>query len=463
MSTVCRRTVGCPVHWLLAVSLLALALGGCVSAKERFERARNFESEGRYADAAWAYVKVLEDEPGFPNARRKLFEASQRAVDGWMQQARTAADAERYERAVVHLDEIRNLREACRGVDVSLPLPDGYTAFRDDTERRAADALMAEADAAAEAGDWPAAYRSYDRARRYVDTAERIETIDERQAEVLLGWADAEMQRGTYRGAYQRAARVFDLVPDTHPLVEEAEALRATAVERGTRRVAFLPLWRTEAADRALSDVFLSDLNDVLTARYWSSPPPFIASADPIDVRRTMRRYGVDRDVLSRRDAAEVGRGVGADFVVTGEVTEFVAAETDVDEERVPVAYVPDGRGPTSGRENRRSNDDAPADTAYVHRTYDLELEAVIEYRVVEVRTGRVVDRGTADAEAEGAMEDARFDGDWRNLDLSGAEKDLFDPEVRQRREQEIETRLLDRLAAEYATTATDGVLDEIE
>ncbi len=456
----CCRTLKEPSRWLLALSLIALAWGGCVSTQERFERAQNFESEGRYAEAARAYVEVLEDEPDFPNAQDSLASAAQRAMENWINDARSATDADRYERAVNHLDEVRDLHEACQSVDVRVPLPESYTVFRTDTERRAADALIEEAQEATNAESWEVAFNAYERARRYIDDRDRLQAIDEQQANVLFGWADTEMQRGTYRGAYQRAARIFDLVPASHPLVAEAEALQTEAIERGTQRVAFLPLWRTETAGRALSEVFLPDLNDVLNARYWASPPRFIASADPIAVRRTMRRNGTSRAVLSRREAAAVGRSVDAAFVVTGEVTEFIATETDVDEERVRVAYVPNGRSRTSGRQNGGS---VPTDTSYVYRTYDFEVEAVVDYRVVDVQTRRVVDRGTSRAEAEGEMEDGRFSGDWRNLDLSGSERDLFDPILLERRQRDIETRLLDRLADEYANVAYDGVLDEIE
>lgn len=455
-----RWPVAVSMRGLLTLLLLAVALGGCVSAKERFERARNFEQDGNYQDAVQAYVQVLQDEPDFPNARANLMDAAERAMRGLLEEARADAASGRYERAMGPLNRVRGLQRSCEGVDVQVPLPDGYTAFRDDTERRAADALTEEAETAIAAENWERAFDAYDRMRRYVDDTRRLQAIDERKAEVLFRWADAEMERGVYRSAYLRADNIYDLVPASHPLADDAEALQQAAVARGTERVAFLPLWRTESAGRALSDVFLPDLNDVLVARYWASPPRFIAPADPIAVRRTMRRYEADRTVLSRRNAAEVGRAVDAALVVVGEITEFTATETDVDEERVRVGYVRRSRGRTSSRQNESS---APSDTFYVHRTYDLELDATVEYRVVEARTRRVVDRGSVHADAEGEMEAARFPGDWRNLDLAGAEKDLFDPILQERRRREIETRLLDRLADEYANASFEGVLDEID
>lgn len=432
-----------------------------MSTKERFEKAQSYEDQARYADAVDAYVKVLEDDPGFPKARRRLLNAARQAVDERMEQARSADESGLPVRAVGLLDEIRQIQEACERVDVGLELPVGYTSFRDEVEVRAADALWAEADEAAQAQDFAASHRLLERSRRYIDAEDRLQQLDERQAEVLLGWADQEMQQGAYQSAYRRAERVVELMPDDHPFVDESEALRQTAVERGTRRVAFLPVWRTEQAAQALPPVLLDDLNDVLSARYWSAPPPFIASADPIDLRRTMRRYDVDAATLSREDAAEVGRGVGADFVVAADITAFERAEDDVDTDRVQTAWIPDGRGETSGRSSRR--DDGLIDTTYVRRAFDLELEATVEYRVIDVRSSRVLRRGATTVDAEGEMRMGQFPGDWRNLDLSGSETDLFDPEVRRQREREIENRLLDRLAGELAPEIYDDVLGEIE
>ena len=448
------------IRWLLMCTLLALVASGCVSTKERFQKAQSYEEQARYADAVDAYVEVLEDDPGYPKARRRLLDVARQAVDERMDQARSADESGLPVRAVGLLDEIRQIHGACERVDVDLVLPGDYTSFRDAVEARAAEALLAEADEAAQARDFAAAHRLLERSRRYVDAEDRLRQLDERQAEVLLGWADQEMQQGAFLSAYRRAERVFDLVPEDHPLVDESEALRQTAVERGTRRVAFLPVWRTEQAAQSLSPIFLEDLNDVLTTRYWSAPPPFIASPDPVDLRRTMRRYGADAAILSRKDAAEVGRGVGADFVVVADLTGFAREEDDVDADRVRTAWIPDGRGETSGR---RSQGDGLIDTTYVRRTFDLELTATVDYRVIDVRSSRVLRRGATTVDAEGEMRTGAFPGDWRNLDLSGSETDLFDPEVRRRREQEIENRLLDRLAGELAPEIYDDVLGEID
>jgi tetratricopeptide (TPR) repeat protein len=431
--------------------LLASAALGCVSTKERYQRARSHEAEGRYGEAATAYLKVLRDEPNFRDARRRLYDAASEAVGGWMGDARAAARNGRPEAAVSRLDRVQGLHEACRGVGVELRLPDGYAALRDSARRQAADAALAEADRAAANGQFEAAVDALERARRYVDASSRLERIDTRQAEVLLGWADADMQQERYLAAYERAAGVFDRVGEGHPLAGEAEALRRAAVDRGTRRVAFLPFWRTEAAAQSLPSYFLPDLNDILFDRHWSKPPPFIASADRVALRRILRDRGLRRTALSQSDAAAIGRAAEADFVVAGDLTAFSRTEADVDEERVAVGYRPPG------------GDGALVDTAYTRRTYDLQLEAAIDYRVVDVRTGRVAEARTARAGVEGKVTEGVFSGDWRALDLSGTQRDLFDPDVRRRRQGRLENELIDRLASDLASAAFERVLGRID
>jgi tetratricopeptide (TPR) repeat protein len=435
----------------LVFLVLASAALGCVSTKERYERARTHQAEARYGEAASEYVKVLRDDPNFRDARRRLYDAASAAIGTWMEDARAKTRSGRPEAAVRRLDQVFDLHEACQSVDVDLRLPDGYTALRDTARRQAADAALAEADRAAASGRFDEAVDALERARRYVDSSERLARIDTRQAEVLLGWADADMQQGRHVAAYERAGGVFDYVGSDHSLAGEAEALRQAAVRQGTRRVAFLPFWHTETAAESLPEYFTQDLNDILFDRHWSEPPPFIASADRVALRRILRSRGLRRVSLSQNDAAAVGRAAEADFVVAGDLTAFSRTEENVEEEDVAVGYrSPDGDG-------------ALVDTVYTRRTYDLRLEATVEYRVVDVRTGRVVDARTARAGVEGEVTEGVFPGDWRALDLSGAQKDLFDPDVRRRRQGRLENELIDQLAGDLASAAFDRVLSRID
>ena len=188
-------------------------------------------------------------------------------------------------------------------MDVDLTVPDDYAAYRADLLRTTADALVEEGARAEEAGDWPAAADAYERARGYVQSDERATRLREAQAQVLLRWSEDAMARDRYRTAYDRADRINSLLAEDHPLRDEAFALQSTALERGTRTVAFLPLWRTNRAAAEMSRFFLRDFNDALQLDQWDAAPRFIAPADPLAARRTLRRMGLARSVLPRSAA----------------------------------------------------------------------------------------------------------------------------------------------------------------
>lgn len=435
--------------WSLAAAWI---LVGCVSTQERFEKAASLEEQGRFEDAAYQYVDVLERESSFPNARRALLRVATEAMAQRMREAESAEASGQPVQAAQVLTRVQDLHDACRRVDVDVPLPNGYASYRRTMDAKAADALVADAERAREEGEWPAALAAYEEARTYARSEDRRIKVDEDIAEVLLNWSDDDMLQGRYRTAYERVGRVPSLVGPEHPLVEEARAMRQTAVERGTRRVALLPLWRTDEAAGPLPPDWLDDLNVALQAEY-GSPPPFLITADPVATRRVLRRLGLDDAVRSTVDAEEAGRQLEADFVVVGDVTAFEEARDDLETETRTAAVTPQGRGPTSGRP-----DATGPDTTFVVERYDLEVEAVVAYRVVQVATGRVLDEGEIVGRGEGPVEEGRYAGDWRNLDLSGREVDYFDPEVLQRQRRPIYDAVLDEVAA----TLTDRTYDEV-
>ncbi len=439
---------------LLLPLSVALALAGCVSTQDRYEKAQELSAEGRYAEAARYYIRILQDEPDWPNAREELRAAGQHAVDRWLDEAEAAAETGRYETAVAALDDLDALRADTEAVGVTLAVPDDYAAFRSETVEAAADALVAEGRRAEEDGDWQAADAAYERARRYVRSEQRLARLDEAQARVALRWSEDEMAHRRFRAAYLRAERVFELVDPEHALAADAEALQAEAVEHGTRAVAFLPLWRTGHAAEAAPEYFLDDLNDVLLYDFWTEAPLFVAAVDPVVTRRTLRRMDAHRAVLAASDAAHVGRLLNADFVVVGELASFVRAEEDLEEERHATRIRVRG-GTGSGPTWR--------DTSYAVQTFDLVLEAVVDYRVVEPRTGRILERSVARVKHEADRRRGVFRGDYRQLDLSGSELSLFDPDDQRAAERELENQFLDHLAAHMADDVFERILRHIE
>ena len=59
----------------------------------------------------------------------------------------------------------------------------------------------------------------------------------------------------------------------------------------------------------------LRDLQAALREQHWTHPPLFLAPADAVQLRRELRRLG-NRHRVTARQAAEIGRVLGADYVV---------------------------------------------------------------------------------------------------------------------------------------------------
>lgn len=437
----------------VTIALIALVASACVSTQDRYQTAQELAAEGRYLEAARSYVRVLREDPDWPDARDELQAVGQRAIDQQWSKANRDAAASRYEAAVAALDALDALRTNTASVGVTLPVPTEYDAFRRETVRAAADQLIDEGRRAEAAADWPAALDAYEGARSYVQRDARRRMLDRSQARVLLRWSEDEMARGSFRAAYERAETVVALVGPEHALATDARALQQTAVEQGTRVVAFVPLWRVRSATAPWPEFFRDELNAVLQYDYWSTPPLFIASTDPIATRRALRRAERHRTALTATDAAAVGRRLGADFVVAGELTGFERVEDNLDE-TLRTARL---RRSATGREA------ASRDTSYVVQSFDLNLAATVDYRVVDVQTERIVERHAITVRHEGPRQRGIFPGDHRRLDLSGSERSLFDRDDQRAAEREIENTLIDQLAAAVATDAFDRVLRHIE
>jgi hypothetical protein len=101
-------------------------------------------------------------------------------------------------------------------------------------------------------------------------------------------------------------------------------------------------------------------------------------------------------------------------------------------------------------------------DTTYVVQEYDLSVTAEVSYQIVEVASRRVVAERTVSADATDRLERGVYDGRYTDLDLTAAERRLFDPEELAEAERELEIILIDNLAARLAEQVYGGVLDRI-
>ncbi|HEU0055533.1 MAG TPA: hypothetical protein VFQ39_20235, partial [Longimicrobium sp.] len=196
-----------------AAMLAALALGACASAQKRYEQGVELEQAGRPADAARRYIDALKKEPGLAEARARLQDAGDRAVDDFLAQSSAYAAAGQDAEAADAFLRLDDLRRDANEVGVRLNVPGDYAARRrtafDGAIRRSLD----DADASARQGDWSSAISRLERAAgRWEPSPNQRETLDGLRFDLTLGWADREMASGRYRSAYdvaQRAVLVF--------------------------------------------------------------------------------------------------------------------------------------------------------------------------------------------------------------------------------------------------------------
>lgn len=427
-----------------------LWMTGCASTQKRYDKAQDLEAQGRYAEAADYYIKVLEKDPDWEGGTERLQEAGNQAVVLLFDDADEARLDGNFDEALRRIDQLDALLDAARGVGVTLDVPNDYAAFRDAVTESAIEAFIAEADRAERAGDWSEALEAYEKAAVYTNNNDQREDLIQRQADVHLRWGEYEFDRDYYRAGFDHAQHALDLVGPNHPLSERALAMQVTALEAGTRAVAFLPFWRTDEVFREAPANVVQDLNDVLLYDHWATPQPFIASADPVQLRRELRRLRYDRSVITSRQAAEIGRVVYADYVVVGEWTEVKRKERNM-KERTRKAKLK-GRRSTTGGSN---------DTTYVEQKFTLELDAEIVYRIIDPRTRREIDKGTVSADVSGRIERGVFAGDYRDLDLSGSELSLFEEDELLATE-EMGDELVDKLALVLAERVYERLLRQI-
>ena len=154
-----------------------------------------------------------------------------------------------------------------------------------------------------------------------------------------------------------------------------------------------------------------------------------------------------DRTVITRREAAEIGRVAEADYVVVGEWTVFERQERNI-KEKTRKARMKGRRATTGGT----------TDTTYVEQSFRLEFEAEVAFRIIDPHTRSEVDHGTARVEVSGRALRGVFAGDYRDLDLSGSELVLFEDDLRLA-EEDLADELVDTLAVRLAERVYDRLL----
>lgn len=429
--------------------ILLVFFAGCVSTSKRYDKANKLEQEGRYLEACNQYIRILQKDRDFTQASDRLRIAGPFVIEDYQAESEGFEGSGDYLRAVDALDAMESFAQRTQNVGVVLQLPEGYTERRRGLSEKAVTALVTEAESLLADGQFNNALRAYERAQELPSVSDaEYEEFEEAKARIFIRWSRYEMDSGHYRAAFDRAASAIELAGPASPLGEEAIELQEMALFEGTHNVVFLEFRQTESVERNAPRYLLDDLNDRLVLDYWSVPPPFIAYADPTEVRRVTRRIvSSSTRVIDRADAIAVGREMDADFVISGELVSYVDEERRV-RERTRSAR-------TKGRN--------PLDTTYVLRSYTLDLKTEMEYRLFDVRARKSIYSSSAKESVSRKLERGVYNGDYRDLDLSSRDRDLFDEVELDRQIQEMEEELSDKLAKKIADKVFDRVLSQIE
>jgi tetratricopeptide (TPR) repeat protein len=424
----------------LPVLIVLLTVAGCVTVQGRLEKADRFETQGRHADAATYYARALKAEPGNRMAHDGLVRTGQTTLDRYLDEAYRLAESGRDEQAVSMLDRVDAMRRTASSVGVRLEVPEDYASIRRDFVDNAYVSVVTRAERAEQNGDFAGALRLYERAlTRYQPPSHERAAITEARGRTLLRWAEADLYAGRPRAAFERARQAGVFVGSFGPMAEMLARIQADAVASGTEYVAFMPPVRADGVQMSRALV-TSTFDHLVVSR--APLPLFVDLVDPRLLDRELRRLRFDRDPLNRRQAADVGRSVGADAVVLTQYTAFYRAE-QIHREEIR-------RTRMRGRAGR--------DTSYVVQTLTVTLNAEVAYQVVDAATRRVIDEGTVRAAASDRFSRARFDGPTSAIDIPRNDQRLFDDAALAR----IEAGIEDALAAEVAEKVGIRVYDRV-
>lgn len=428
-------------------------LAGCVSIQDRFDKAAAFEAEGRYAEAAQSYITVLRRDAGFSRARDPLARVGALAVERYLGAGQVHAESGDHERALGSYRSLDALRGDAAEVGVTLAVPEGYADLRDRTETRAeAEALDRIGDVMAR-GDYAEALRLADAAERdYRLGPDDLGYLVGVRAEALEARARAEFEMGRFRAAFGLAEDALAFTSDSRD-AERLRAFQGDAVRLGTRIVAFTPVryGRVEGAEpsRTAEEMNAAEvLDEVLLYDFWTAPPLFIAPEEPRAVREGLRDLRLREAPIAPRDAALLGRALGADFVVTAEFIRLDLTETDLRGETRTAPYRGRGRAGVA---------------SYRHESFRLHARAEVAVRLVDPATREVLRAFTVEAREAVPGQRARYEGDPNDLDLSREEARLFEPTLQLDTLDELADRLVEELAPEIGERTFATLLRYVE
>ncbi len=437
-------------HFLksLALGLTMLLFAGCASSGKLLEKATEAEEQGRYKQAAAYYIGVLEKQSDWDDLRDDLMRVGTIAVDNLLEKANEQEETGDFDDAITSLNELDDLKADAMGVGVNLSVPPDYEEYKEQLSEAAILSLIRKGERAEEEGEWEDALEIFELVtKKYNLSVDQDEEMLLSRARVFGKWAEQDIEQGRFRRGFDRAADAIDVLGEDHPRAGAAFDLQDRALDEGTRFVGFLPIWQTDDVSDAAPGGLIEEIDDLLQYDYWANPPLFIEPADPTQLRRELRRLRFDDRLITRSEASNIGNVVEADYVVLTQAVLFKFEERKMREKTKKTK--------TNGRNSQ--------DTTYIEQSFTGQLEAEIEYRIIDVETRREVADGSVTASSSSKMKRGVYTGDYRDLDLSRSERKLFDDEEIDLALKELEDDVVDDITPALADEVFKKILDRIE
>lgn len=420
-----------------ALALIASA-ASCASATKRYEQGQELEQQGRFAEAARRYIDALKKDATIVDARQRLVETGTRAV------ADAVREADSFETTGAHTDAadvlIRcdELVRDAGAVGVRLETPDSYSDRHALIFARAVDQAITQAMTASDRGDYSGSVRLIATAQqRWNPAIDQQRELNRVLRDSHIGWARTEMANSHFRSAYVHGEAAGS-VPGFDRFI--ADEIVTEALRRGTMHVAIFPVGVRAGIDSRV----LSEVNDLLALDHWQHPPQWIDVVNPIEAQRIARLRGLLGHNIDVQDASALARQIGVRLAVTMALDSVRYTESKV------------------ARLRRQVKTRAGVDTAFTIEDGQLETWARVSWRAIDASARSVVEHGDVRERASTSFRRATYGGNWRELDLSSADRTLF--EQRDAREnQEMLRHLARDLSNQLGREIFDALLRRVD
>jgi hypothetical protein len=226
-------------------------------------------------------------------------------------------------------------------------------------------------------------------------------------------------------------------------VVRRADDIRNEALDLGTVRIAVLPITSRADVRDAVGTLYQDELSDDLELDYWRDPPPFVAVADPVMVRREARDAASGSRPLNARQVSRVLDEVGSELGALIEVTYATLSTQNVRSEQ---------------RRSRNRNGELVPWTLERGR-YVIEVHAEV---IIVDRDGDEMERFVRSGREGGGFERGVYDGTASELQLSRNEARYFDPDVLEEQRAEVRQSAVHELAESVAERLFSEVVGRV-